>query len=59
MLSHYKKRAEECASRLTNAKSDNLRVDYQRLLDAWSALIKAEEERLARGPQGDDALQSD
>ena len=48
MLSHYKKRAEECASRLLNAKSDKLRIDYQRLLDSWSALIKAEEERLAK-----------
>jgi hypothetical protein len=48
MLSHYRKRAEECAWRLSNTKSEVLRQDYQRLLDSWRALIRAEESRLTR-----------
>ena len=48
MLWHYRKRAEECASRIINTKSDSVRQDYQRLLEGWKALIKAEETRLSR-----------
>jgi hypothetical protein len=48
MLSHYRKRADECASRVSNAKADSVRQDYQRLLDAWNVLIRAEEDRLTR-----------
>lgn len=48
MLSHYRKRADECAWRLSNTKSEVLRQDYQRLLDSWQALIRAEEARLTR-----------
>ncbi len=48
MLSHYRKRAEECASRLSDTKSESLRADYQRLLESWRALIQAEEARLMR-----------
>lgn len=48
MLWHYRKRAEECASRIINTKSDSVRQDYQRLLEGWKALIKAEEARLSR-----------
>ncbi len=48
MLSHYRKRADECVSRIGNAKTDKVRQDYQRLLDSWTALIAAEEDRLMR-----------
>jgi len=48
MLSHFRKRADECALRVENTKSENLRRDYQRLLDAWKDLIRAEEARLAK-----------
>lgn len=48
MLSHYRKRADECVSRINTAKSDIVRRDYQRLLDSWTALIQAEEDRLSR-----------
>ena len=48
MLSHYRKRADECASRVSNAKADSVRENYQRLLDGWTALIRAEEDRLTR-----------
>jgi hypothetical protein len=48
MLSHYRKRADECASRISNARTDAVRQDYQRLLDSWKALIQAEEDRLTR-----------
>lgn len=54
MLWHYRKRAEECASRIDNSKSAAVRENYQRLLEAWKALIVAEEARLSRlanGPQ--------
>lgn len=48
MLSHFRKRADECALRVENTKSEKLRQDYQRLLDAWRDLIQAEEARLAK-----------
>jgi hypothetical protein len=48
MLSHYRKRADECASRVSGAKVDSVRQDYQRLLESWNALIRAEEDRLTR-----------
>jgi hypothetical protein len=48
MLWHYRKRAEECASRIINTRSDAVRANYQRLLEAWKALIAAEEARLSR-----------
>ncbi|MGE3987882.1 hypothetical protein [Pseudorhodoplanes sp.] len=48
MLWHYRKRAEECASRIINTKSDVVRQNYQRLLESWKALIEAEEARLSR-----------
>jgi hypothetical protein len=48
MLWHYRKRAEECASRITNTRSEAIRENYQRLLEAWQALIVAEEARLSR-----------
>jgi hypothetical protein len=48
MLSHYRKRADECSSRIDNAKTDATKRDYQRLLDSWKALIQAEEDRLTR-----------
>lgn len=48
MLSHYRKRADECASRVNDAKTDSVRENYQRLLDSWKALIQAEEDRLTR-----------
>ncbi len=50
MLWHYRKRADECASRIINTKSDAVRENYERLLDAWKALIVAEEARLSRMP---------
>jgi hypothetical protein len=50
MLWHYRKRAEECASRIINTRSDAVRENYLRLLDAWKALIAAEEARLSRLP---------
>ena len=48
MLSHYRKRADECASRISGARTDSIRQDYERLLDSWRALIQAEEDRLTR-----------
>lgn len=48
MLWHYRKRAEECASRIINSKSEAVRQNYQRLLESWRALIEAEEARLNR-----------
>lgn len=48
MLWHYRKRAEECASRVINSKSEPVRQNYQRLLESWKALIAAEEARLNR-----------
>ena len=48
MLSHYRKRADECASRIGNAKADSVRQEYERLLYGWKALIRAEEDRLTR-----------
>ena len=48
MLSHYRKRADECVSRINMAKTASLREQYQRLHDSWLALIQAEEDRLTR-----------
>lgn len=48
MLWHYRKRAEECASRIANTRSEAVRQNYQRLLVSWNALIGAEEARLSR-----------
>ncbi len=48
MLWHYRKRAEECASRIDSSRSAAVRENYQRLLEAWKALIVAEEARLSR-----------
>jgi exonuclease VII large subunit len=48
MLWHYRKRAEECASRVNNTRSEAVRQNYQRLLESWNALIEAEEARLSR-----------
>jgi Tfp pilus assembly protein FimT len=48
MLSHYRKRADECASRIGHARTEAIRQDYQRLLNSWKALIQAEEDRLTR-----------
>jgi hypothetical protein len=48
MLSHFRKRAEECALRLNTTQSESLRRDYQQLLESWMALIRSEEERLSR-----------
>jgi hypothetical protein len=48
MLWHYRKRAEECASRINNTTSPTIRENYERLLEAWNALIAAEEARLKR-----------
>jgi hypothetical protein len=48
MLWHYRKRAEECASRIINTRSDSVRRNYQALLESWKALIAAEEARLSR-----------
>jgi hypothetical protein len=48
MLWHYRKRAEECALRIVNTKSESVRENYLRLLISWNALIAAEEERLSR-----------
>ncbi|MFN3347546.1 hypothetical protein [Pseudorhodoplanes sp.] len=56
MLWHYRRRAEECASRIAHTRSDAVRQNYQRLLEAWQALIEAEEARLSRianAPQRD------
>jgi hypothetical protein len=48
MLWHYRKRAEECASRIINTRSESVRRNYEALLEAWKALIAAEEARLSR-----------
>ena len=48
MLSHYRKRADECVSRIDTARNESIRRDYERLLDSWKALIQAEEDRLVR-----------
>lgn len=48
MLSHYRKRADECASRINTARTEAIRQDYERLLDSWKILIQAEEDRLTR-----------
>jgi len=48
MLWHYRKRAEDCAARISNTKSEAVRQNYQRLLESWNALIEAEEARLTR-----------
>lgn len=55
MLWHYRRRAEECASRILNTRSEAVRKNYQQLLISWNALIEAEEARLTRVsslPQG-------
>jgi hypothetical protein len=55
MLWHYRRRAEECASRIVNTRSESVRQNYQQLLISWNALIEAEEARLSRVsslPQG-------
>jgi Tfp pilus assembly protein FimT len=48
MLWHYRRRAEECASRIKNTRSEAVRQNYLRLLVSWNALIEAEEARLSR-----------
>lgn len=48
MLWHYRRRAEECALRIKNTKSEAVRQNYLRLLVSWNALIEAEEARLSR-----------
>lgn len=48
MLWHYRKRAEECASRIINSRSESVRQNYKLLLESWKALIAAEEARLSR-----------
>lgn len=48
MLWHYRKRAEECALRIKNTRSEAVRQNYLRLLVSWNALIEAEEARLSR-----------
>ena len=48
MLSHYRKRADECASRINTARTEAIRQDYERLLYSWKILIQAEEDRLTR-----------
>lgn len=48
MLWHYRKRAEECASRIIETRSESVRRNYQALLESWKALIAAEEARLSR-----------
>jgi hypothetical protein len=48
MLWHYRRRAEECASRIINTRSESVRQNYQQLLISWNALIEAEEARLNR-----------
>jgi hypothetical protein len=48
MLWHYRKRAEECASRIINTRSNSVRRNYEALLESWNALIAAEEARLSR-----------
>jgi len=48
MLWHYRRRAEECASRIANTNSEAIRQNYMRLLESWNALIQAEEARLTR-----------
>jgi hypothetical protein len=48
MLWHYRRRAEECASRIINSRSESVRQNYERLLESWRALIQAEEARLSR-----------
>jgi hypothetical protein len=48
MLWHYRRRAEECLSRIENTRSDAVRQNYERLLVSWTALIEAEEARLSR-----------
>ena len=57
MLSHYRKRADECASRVSDARADSVRQEYQRLLESWNALIRAEEaiDVDALGLAGDEA----
>jgi hypothetical protein len=62
MLWHYRKRAEECASRIFNSKSEPVRQNYQRLLESWKALIEAEEARLNRltnAPQATRAMRGE
>ena len=46
MLWHYRRRAEECASRIIGTRSESVRQNYQQLLISWNALIEAEEARL-------------
>ena len=48
MLWHYRRRAEECASRISSTRSESVRQNYQQLLISWNALIDAEEARLTR-----------
>lgn len=48
MLSHFQERAEECALRIQQTKSETVRQDYLRIFEGWLNLIQAEEERLAR-----------
>ncbi len=55
MLWHYRRRAEECAARIVNTRSESVRQNYRQLLISWNALIEAEEARLSRVsslPQG-------
>ena len=35
MLWHYRRRAEECASRIINSRSESVRQNYERLLESW------------------------
>ena len=53
MLSHFQKRAEECALRIQSTKSEALRLEYLRIFESWMNLIQAEEGRLARLSQLD------
>jgi hypothetical protein len=46
MLWHYRRRAEECASRISSTRSESVRQNYQQLLISWNALIEAEEARM-------------
>jgi hypothetical protein len=48
MLWHYRRRAEECASRISGTRSESVRQNYQQLLISWNALIEAEEARMKR-----------
>ena len=54
MLWHYRKRAEECASRIINTRSDSVRRNYEALLESRNiasayAQVTGEEQSLALG----------